>query len=395
MSQKLRDKYNPHELLIYLPCMRIKHVHKPYFPTMDSEQLFAMCCRRPREDIYQFCCCYDCFNDTGHTAECEARWKTDFTQGEKDDVALWLRKHIAATQTLRVSDETVDEWVARNKGGPLVHIYQKLDENFRVSAPDLPSIEEAGETAWTEAAAPATQDDVDSTASRPIQRENPQAAPPVFAGEDSSWPDWEAMRQGEDQPPSPWPQQPETVLQYTDPSPQRGRSRYREDDGRCETVDPQDDAESHNSENWGPDWREEKEDETDETVRTGSSRRPRKTHRLPGEKRRGKPRVNTYKVGIKFATALIAVDLAECHSFVQVCDQADVKLAYLIIFILLCLLFFACVCICKLYFAKGGFNFNSPVRAAASYYALQRCRKEGECRSLSPFSSLVQRHLRV
>jgi len=117
-------------------------------------------------------------------------------------------------------------------------------------------------------------------------------------------------------------------------------------------VDPQDDAESHNSENWGPDWREEKEDETDETLRTGSTRRPRKTQRLPGEKRRGKPRVNTYKAGIKFATALIAVDLAECHSFVQVCDQADMKLAYLIIFILLCLLFFACVCICKLYFAK-------------------------------------------
>ena len=118
------------------------------------------------------------------------------------------------------------------------------------------------------------------------------------------------MQQGDDQPPSPWPQQPETVLQYTDPSPQRGQSRYRDDEGYSETVDPQDDADSHNSENWGPDWREEKEDETDEALHTGSTRRPRKTHRFPGEKRRGKPRVNTYKAGIKFATALIAVDLA-------------------------------------------------------------------------------------
>ena len=53
--------------------------------------------------------------------------------------------------------------------------------------------------------------------------------------------------------------------------------------------------------------------------------------------------------GIRMAYALIAADLAECHSFVQVCDQDEMRLAYLTIFILLCLLFCAGVCIGELY----------------------------------------------
>ena len=45
------------------------------------------------------------------------------------------------------------------------------------------------------------------------------------------------------------------------------------------------------------------------------------------------------------AIALIAVCPAECHSFVQVCDQSDMRSAYSIIFILGCLLVMACACI--------------------------------------------------
>ena len=159
------------------------------------------------------------------------------------------------------------------------------------------------------------------------------------------------MRPQEEEIAAPWPQQ-SGEMNRTDPSPQRGRSRHRDADGHSETVTPDDDAKSEYSNSWGQ-WREEKEDEPDEAAhRTGNSRRPRRTNKLPGEKRRGKPQVATYKAGLKLAIALIAVDLAECHSFVQVCDQGEMRLAYLIIFILLCLLFFACAYICKLYCAK-------------------------------------------
>ena len=61
------------------------------------------------------------------------------------------------------------------------------------------------------------------------------------------------------------------------------------------------------------------------------------------------------------ADALVAADVAECDSFVQVCDQDEVRLAYLTIIILLCALFFACVCICKLYCSrKTSVSQSSP-----------------------------------
>ena len=41
--------------------------------------------------------------------------------------------------------------------------------------------------------------------------------------------------------------------------------------------------------------------------------------------------------------------MAEAHSFVQVCDQGEIKSAYLTIVILMCLLVAACAYVCKLH----------------------------------------------
>ena len=80
------------------------------------------------------------------------------------------------------------------------------------------------------------------------------------------------------------------------------------------------------------------------------------------------------------AYALVAADLAECYSFVQVCDQDEMRLAYLTIVILLCLLFFACAYICKLCCARNASDSqvfsNSPVRTLARTYCV--CRYKGE-----------------
>jgi hypothetical protein len=154
---------------------------------------------------------------------------------------------------------------------------------------------------------------------------------------------------------SPWPQQ-SGERRYSQPSPQRGRSQRQADDVESETVDP----DEEDDDNWGT-WKEEKEDEPDETAhRTGGSRRPRRTNKLPGERRRGKPQVATYKAGVQIAIALVSVDMAESHSFVQVCDQGEMQSAYMTILILLCLLFVACAYIYKLHCARKVSSLGTP-----------------------------------
>ena len=68
-----------------------------------------------------------------------------------------MHKHWAANQEQWITEEMVTRWVAKNYGS--------------VRQPGLPAIEESDET--VRAAAPAIQDDVDSTASGPAQGENP------------------------------------------------------------------------------------------------------------------------------------------------------------------------------------------------------------------------------
>ena len=49
------------------------------------------------------------------------------------------------------------------------------------------------------------------------------------------------------------------------------------------------------------------------------------------------------------AIALVSGNMAEGHSFVQVCDQGEMQSAYMTILILMCLLFAACAYIYKLH----------------------------------------------
>jgi hypothetical protein len=59
--------------------------------------------------------------------------------------------------------------------------------------------------------------------------------------------------------------------------------------------------------------------------------------------------VATYRAGIQMAIALVSGNMAEGHSFVQVCDQGEMQSAYMTILILMCLLFAACAYIYKLH----------------------------------------------
>ena len=200
--------------------------------------------------------------------------------------------------------------------------------------------------------------------------------------EEGRWPVARHWDETYPEPAPPWP----TAQQIAGENDATGAAAKRRPsppkiDGQQEAAESDGETKSEQSQSWG-DWKEEKEeDERDETVhRSGESRRPRRTTRMAGERRRGKTQAYTYKAGAKTAIALIAVCPAECHSFVQVCDQDEMRLAYLTIFILLCSLFFACVCICKLYCSKKssftGF-INSPVRTSARTHCL--CRTRGEC----------------
>jgi hypothetical protein len=49
------------------------------------------------------------------------------------------------------------------------------------------------------------------------------------------------------------------------------------------------------------------------------------------------------------AIATLGGNMAEAHSFVQVCDQGEIKSAYMTIVILMCLLVAACAYVCKLH----------------------------------------------
>ena len=158
-----------------------------------------------------------------------------------------MRKHLAAIRILQISDDTEKRWIAKEKNGPLRHIYPDLVD-------DLPTIQEGDEV--VQAAAADIQDqtwisEAGSTASGPVQQElDPAQAAPHFPGEDSRWPDWETMRPQEEEIASPWPQQ-SGEMNYAHPSPQRGRSRNRDDNGHSETVTPDDDAKSEYSNSWG------------------------------------------------------------------------------------------------------------------------------------------------
>ena len=115
---------------MYLPCMRIKDVHRTHLAGKSADQLLRNCCERPRANIRNPCCCKDCFNDVGHTAECNAKWRTEFVEGEKEEVALWMLDHIARTRILQISSNIAEKWISRNWNGPMKHIYPELcDEN--------------------------------------------------------------------------------------------------------------------------------------------------------------------------------------------------------------------------------------------------------------------------
>jgi hypothetical protein len=49
------------------------------------------------------------------------------------------------------------------------------------------------------------------------------------------------------------------------------------------------------------------------------------------------------------AIATFGGNMAEAHSFVQVCDQGEIRSAYMTIVILMCLLMAACAYVCKLH----------------------------------------------
>ena len=55
-------------------------------PIDDASEWYLRACLRPKQRIAQCCCCVDCYYGKGHTAECDARWQSDFTDGEKEDV---------------------------------------------------------------------------------------------------------------------------------------------------------------------------------------------------------------------------------------------------------------------------------------------------------------------
>jgi hypothetical protein len=123
----------------------------------------------------------------------------------------------------------------------------------------------------------------------------------------------------------------------------------QDNDAVSETVEPEDDDDA-----WGAHWtgknEEAPESEERSWSRTSESRRPRRTRRIPGERRRGKPQVATvYRATVVMAIATLGGNMAEAHSFVQVCDQGEIKSAYMTIVILMCLLVAACAYVCKLH----------------------------------------------
>ena len=115
-----------------------------------------------------------------------------------------------------------------------------------------------------------------------------------------------------------------------------------------ETVDVEDDDNAWGV--WSGKPEEEPEPEERSPSRTSETRRPRRTRKIPGERRRGKPQVATYtRATVVMAIATFGDNMAEAHSFVQVCDQGEMKSAYLTIVILMCLLMAACAYIYKLH----------------------------------------------
>ena len=205
------------------------------------------------------------------------------------------------------------------------------------------------------------QNQVGIRAAEERQREDPWEGAPLSSqyeetvrqqrNPDAPWDSWDKVKKDQEIA-SPWEQDanPHMAGIPGSSSPQRNRSSRHSNDAESETVTPEDDDDNAWGKSWtGKEEKDQQEDEADSAPRTGDSRRPRRTAKIPGERRRGKPQVATYKAGIQMAIALVSGNMAEGHSFVQVCDQGEMQSAYMTILILMCLLFAACAYIYKLH----------------------------------------------
>jgi hypothetical protein len=99
-DQDLKEQFNDMEIPDYLPCFKARNIHSSIRPKMTSEDMMSICCSRPREHITMSACCRACFNDDGHTEECDFNWANHFPSDQKHNVEFWMRKHLAGTRKM-------------------------------------------------------------------------------------------------------------------------------------------------------------------------------------------------------------------------------------------------------------------------------------------------------
>jgi hypothetical protein len=339
-DEELKRQYDEDETPVYLPCWRLTEYspQQLFIEGLTTEQIMSCTCSRPRQSIKKSACCDACLNGLGHhTEECEERYK-QFPEAEHAKVRYWMRKQLASNKTNLVTKKTEDAWIQQNADTPMKYIYSELRIYDDDSEKDY---------------APARESTQVSPEAEERQREDPweHAGPTsqhLVREPDTPWPPLaealEAQQRLADIP-SPWIQ----GADVRGASATSTRWSRQGNDADSETVEPEADDDS-----WGAHWtgknEEAPESEKRSSSRTSESRRPRRTRRIPGERRRGKPQVATVThATVVMAIATLGGNMAEAHSFVQVCDQGEMKSAYMTIVILMCLLVAACAYIYKLH----------------------------------------------
>ena len=127
-DEELKRNYDENEVPVYLPCFRLTD-HSPQelsIEALNTEQIMANCCSRPRQHITMSACCAACFDGLGHhTEECDARNK-QFVEAEHGKVRYWMRKQLAFNRRTQVSKETEDAWIEDHADTNMMHIYPDL-----------------------------------------------------------------------------------------------------------------------------------------------------------------------------------------------------------------------------------------------------------------------------